>query len=659
MRRKPFLAVAIVAVCGALFGACAGDTDKKNTDGEKIVLTALYYEGLERFEALVEDTYPDIDLQIETSTLSTYNSDCLRRLKNERGKDLVFTSIPNGEIAEYMLDLSSNNFTTRFVNSTMETIRRDSKTLYLPMPSVYRGFIINKTLVESVGAEVPETQQAFLDMLGTVKESGTGVNSEGYCFAIEDVDGVAVGEWMLGVAVPDFLGTMEGERWAVDFLEKKAKAQGTLNPHLTFVLSLAENGYMDVSRINANTMTKNATDTLGDMVERKLVSCYGTSTLLEEIRQQNTEDDFLMLPFLSASGNRAWACTSPRAYVGINAALEADEEKVDAALRVLDLFSTSEGQTAILADTKTDASYLADVIVTSDLDESGLEEYVEAGYVYNLDRFRSDILWLVGRNIMYVCEGAMTMEEALSALDVLNIDDVRPEEGVHTLIGAVAEDMLFENYNTRKEETALGNLIADAVRELTGAEFAFTNGGGIRGSFYAGDVYTSDVAAICPYNNRLVTLRVKGEVIYQMLENSISTIYYSKVPGGRFLQVSGLSYTYSVKPDTEVNTEVLSKPCETELLQVMLPDGTELDRNGSYIIAVNDYMCGASGYESSGDEYTMLNVLSEDSPKGENVELIKLYDKSTKDALFAYFRSHETEVIEAKVEGRIIVREVR
>lgn len=70
----------------------------------------MCYTDLPQFEALVESTYGDIDLEIERGAVSTYNSDTLRRLRNGHGKDLVLTSMPNSEIADYVLDLSANAF---------------------------------------------------------------------------------------------------------------------------------------------------------------------------------------------------------------------------------------------------------------------------------------------------------------------------------------------------------------------------------------------------------------------------------------------------------------------------------------------------------------------------------------------------------------------
>ncbi len=137
MKKKIILLLVFCCLSVILTGC--NTSEKNQTSDEKIVLTALYWKELPEFEALVESTYTDIDLQIERSTSAVYNSDIQRRLKNGHGTDLVFTSIPNGEILNFMLDLSANSFSNRFASATMEIIEQDGKMYFLPLPSLYRG----------------------------------------------------------------------------------------------------------------------------------------------------------------------------------------------------------------------------------------------------------------------------------------------------------------------------------------------------------------------------------------------------------------------------------------------------------------------------------------------------------------------------------------
>ena len=77
----------------------------------------------------------------------------------------------------------------------------------------------------------------------------------------------------------------------------------------------------------------------------------------------------------------------------------------------------------------------------------------------------------------------------------------------------------------RGQEAAIGNLIADAIREAVGAEIAITNGGGIRADkeYPAGTELTrGDIFAELPFGNQTVKLEITGEKLKEALENGLS-----------------------------------------------------------------------------------------------------------------------------------------
>lgn len=641
-----FLAVALL-----LGLAGCSPSKQENNSGGKITVKMMYYSNLDHFISLVESTYGDIDIDYELSTIGRFNSDGERRLRADHGMDIVFTSLPDGTVRDYAMDLSSYEFSTRYQAATMDPVKRDGQTIYLPMPSSYYGFVVNKTLIDEMGQPLPTTQQEFLDLLRLAKERGVGTGVDGCVFGTNNVDGFATGNLLAGTVVPDFLGTLEGEKWLSDFTAHKATFAGAMDHSLDFFSTLAEDGLMDLSRMDSS---RNVVDVQTRLSSGEMLVCYGTSLYLNKIRSLTDQYEFTMLPFFSSEGNPAWVTACPSSYVALNKALEepGNEQKKDACLRILDLLSTPEGQVAILKDTQTDSSFLNEDVPSVQESGTGLEPYVEAGYVYQSNRLPSNELWLLGTNAVKVATDEMTVEEAMAAIDSLHENGPAQSAADRTLVGGVAEDLLFEDYNTRKGETALGNLVADSVAELSGAPIALVNGGGIRASLYAGDVYASDLHAVVPYANTIVTLELSGETLIQALENSITGIRYKNVPAGRFLQVHGIRYEIEVNSATETE----ETPAAAKLLSVILADGTPIDPDGQYTVAVNNYMCGNAGYlDGTGDGFTMLNVFSDTVPLAENVKLIEDTGKTYEDALRAYFDRHDTEEIGSKVEGRITV----
>jgi 5'-nucleotidase / UDP-sugar diphosphatase len=140
----------------------------------------------------------------------------------------------------------------------------------------------------------------------------------------------------------------------------------------------------------------------------------------------------------------------------------------------------------------------------------------------------------------------------------------------------------------RTGESSMGDLIADAMRTAGRADVALVNAGSIRGDklYPAGSTLTrEDIQRELPFNNALVVVKLKGADLLAALENGVSKVADH---GGRFLQVSGIAFTFDP-----------GKPVGKRIGEVMI-GGSPIDRNRDYKVAVNDFMA------RGGDGYTML-----------------------------------------------------
>jgi 5'-nucleotidase/UDP-sugar diphosphatase len=130
----------------------------------------------------------------------------------------------------------------------------------------------------------------------------------------------------------------------------------------------------------------------------------------------------------------------------------------------------------------------------------------------------------------------------------------------------------------RSAETNFGDLLADVMREVSGADAALTNGGGMRANIPAGEVTVGDILTALPFGNTVVTLEMTGSTLKEALDHCAR----DEFGGGGFLQVSGLSYT--VVPG--------------EGAEEILVNGEPLDLAKTYNIATNDFVAvGGDGYE--------------------------------------------------------------
>jgi 2',3'-cyclic-nucleotide 2'-phosphodiesterase (5'-nucleotidase family) len=154
-------------------------------------------------------------------------------------------------------------------------------------------------------------------------------------------------------------------------------------------------------------------------------------------------------------------------------------------------------------------------------------------------------------------------------------------------IGATETPLDSRRASVRGGETAIGNLIADAMREAVDADVAITNGGGIRADkeYPAGTVLTrGDILAELPFGNVTVKLELTGEQILAGLENGFSQV---REVAGRFPHVSGMT------------VEVDLSKVPGERVQSVTIGGEPLDPAKTYTVATNDYMAGGGdGYQS-------------------------------------------------------------
>ncbi|MBR5802932.1 MAG: bifunctional metallophosphatase/5'-nucleotidase [Bacteroidaceae bacterium] len=110
----------------------------------------------------------------------------------------------------------------------------------------------------------------------------------------------------------------------------------------------------------------------------------------------------------------------------------------------------------------------------------------------------------------------------------------------------VAEDF-FGNRPVRQQEMPIGNLCADAFRQVLNTDVAMINGGGIRGNLRRGEVTFNQLLSIFPFRNIACTATLTGQQLADALECSVKSLPGSS---GSFLQVSGLRF--------EVNTSIPS-----------------------------------------------------------------------------------------------------
>ena len=171
-------------------------------------------------------------------------------------------------------------------------------------------------------------------------------------------------------------------------------------------------------------------------------------------------------------------------------------------------------------------------------------------------------------------------EGAAQALQEINMQ-VKME--TETVVAESPRELTATREIVRTQESELGNLTADALRQATGADVAVVNGGNLRTGLPAGKITKGAVLDVFPFNNRVLTLAVDGKTLKSMLELSVQ---YLPAAFGGFLDVSGMTFTVDTKA-----------PAGQRVSEVKV-QGQPLADSKNYTVAVNDFTAsGGDGYE--------------------------------------------------------------
>lgn len=184
----------------------------------------------------------------------------------------------------------------------------------------------------------------------------------------------------------------------------------------------------------------------------------------------------------------------------------------------------------------------------------------------------------------------VAIDEDFAAL----IDELLASDAEEVTDVGTTDVVLLGGDPCREVECTMGNLITDAIRDYAETQIAVFNSGGIRASIGAGTITDQQILQVLPFSNAISTMELRGEDVIAMIEHGVSLGGDASVRGsGRFLQVSGLRYTWS--PTRPVGNRV-------ESIEILSADGTYIPiaPDAVYSVATNDFIRGG------GDEFGML-----------------------------------------------------
>lgn len=288
--------------------------------------------------------------------------------------------------------------------------------------------------------------------------------------------------------------------------------------------------------------------------------------------------------------------------------------------------------------------------------EGKLIPVVEAGYYMNNIGVMELTLDADSKKILSVDEQFYTIENLNGITEneqiKNNISQIENEQQVilSQTIGYTEKAYPYSWEDIRISQQDIGKFITDSYLEFTGADVAFENAGGIRAGLEAGDITYQDVISISPYGNIVITKKLTGKEIIDILNQSIAigkacddiyTIQKEAVKkgedpyqyswpehNGSYLQFSGIEIK------TNENGQIVSAKI----------NGTDVNDNQIYTVAMNNYL-------GESNVYTTLSQTSLEQEFGTCEQALLKYIKNRDD-----MNIKETEVSEEKTQNKVLTR---
>src|SRR6266851_4192538 len=178
----------------------------------------------------------------------------------------------------------------------------------------------------------------------------------------------------------------------------------------------------------------------------------------------------------------------------------------------------------------------------------------------------------------------------------------------------------------REGESALGEVLADALREMEHADVALLNPGGLRSDVAAGELTYGTMYKVLPFENTVANLTVTGEELTRLLQAAYSS--------GGVYQESGLQLTLLRCSDV------------VRLKAAKLSDGSPIHPERRYKVAMSDFL--ASGGDNMAPAVSSL-------PPG-RIDLGMTRGTGLRDSLVAFIQKHRRELVAPKP-GRLTLVE--
>ena len=525
LRASGLLAVsAALTSCGGFgSGASSASTSGAAAGVHEPLTISTPLRDVNAFITVVHKYYPEINFEV--IPYAGYNGTAYMQAQLRSGElpDIYTTSVYTPgqfDSANKLLDLSQYAFTNAYVPARLLEVASEDGSIYL-LPNYFNaiGITYNKKILADNGWTLPTSLKEMEELAPKVREAG-------YTFCLNQLQHPGYGfQYMCNILDTGYFNSLEGREWQEKFLNGEATFAGT--PEIVDCMQLLQR-WRDLGILNNDVPFSKDSDVAAEMAKGNTLFMLGSTN--DFTNYGGDPNSFGLMPYLSEDGSQNVYILNVSRFAGLHKDLgePGNEQKLEDALHVMEILSTTEGMSALngalpntslepLRDAPSSEGTYYTAEVLRQIDAGYTAPFVYAGW--------ENLVAPDGETMLAFIRGDAELDDVIKALDESQKLIDSSESLVYT---TVTETISTED---------CAKLVGIVFTQATNADFALIsmdkwfpdshddgNREGVGGRLFPLPVTDSEITSILPtgWHGNIETFTLTGKQANELLDTGFN-----------------------------------------------------------------------------------------------------------------------------------------
>ena len=367
-------ALSLLLVIGLSVSLMLG-CNKKTTKEKQTIQVYLWTTSLyEKYAPYIQSQLPDVNIEF---IVGNKDLDFYTFLDKNGGLPDIITNCrfslhDASPLKNHLMDLSTTNVAGAVYNSYLNNfMNQDGSVNWLPVCADAHGFVVNKDLFEQYNIPLPTDYDSFVNACKKFEEAGIRGFVSDYMYdytCMETLQGLSANE----------LSSSAGRKWRTAYSDPESTEKVGLDETVWPGAFERLEQFIQDTKLSKDDLALNYDDVMGMFQNAKVAMYFGSSAGVKINQEHGINTIFL--PFFEEN-SEGWLMTTPFFQVALNKNLEKDEDRRNAAMKVLNTMLSADAQN-IIADGQDTLSYSQDVplVLTDYLKD--VKDVVEENHMY-------------------------------------------------------------------------------------------------------------------------------------------------------------------------------------------------------------------------------------------------------------------------------------